>query len=549
MINSIYDDYKNLELGDAVAIVPVKGFNISKKYTIGEINIYPINTVNTNELRGVHINFEFENISDDFFSSVLIAFPIKHTPQNMLGTLMPSEKDRLVKSVLSKAEDVMNIFRYMYSNFDKTSNLPQRAGYINGVLSGFLICYPQCKMYTYIEEKYHISNFSLGKGLNINTTQDFDKYSCVLKSECGEVGNILRHAFRIYSDILYMPSVTNKFMQAMSLIEYLANPFEYEKMQKVKTKIIPYSVDSKPKYHEICERFKVLTSFKNEEGKEIGLRTSIIHNGKDLNDLVKEGYKVDLLLRELQSYICNFINNIIIYYKEDWSLVQTKIDDKFKEIQNINSGYDGRFEADIAILIDFEFMNNAIKEVYQLYPNNRNKKFDLAKFLSLLLVQTDINREGYQIPIQFIYENDVEIYNSLENKKVSELEGLGFNSKLGEITIYTLQEQEHYQKLLENIFELYLIEQNYNINNTAKFTNLLLISDRNKIDDSIFIDLKKSCKKVILGRLDNKRTTCYDDCKWFDIQYLIMTSLEIDICEECTDDKFIFKVEDGRYGE
>ena len=44
MINSIYDDYKNLELGDAVAIVPVKGFNISKKYTIGEINIYPINT-------------------------------------------------------------------------------------------------------------------------------------------------------------------------------------------------------------------------------------------------------------------------------------------------------------------------------------------------------------------------------------------------------------------------------------------------------------------------------------------------------------------------
>lgn len=137
----------------------------------------------------------------------------------------------------------------------------------------------------------------------------------------------------------------------------------------------------------------------------------------------------------------------------------------------------------------------------------------------------------------------------MENKKVSELEGLGFNSKLGEITIYTLQEQEHYQKLLENIFELYLIEQNYNINNTAKFTNLVLISDRNKIDDSIFIDLKKSCKKVILGRLDNKRTTCYDDCKWFDIQYLIMTSLEIDICEECTDDKFIFKVEDGRYGE
>nr|WP_278679256.1 hypothetical protein [Clostridium paraputrificum] len=544
---SIYDDYKNLEAGEAVAIVPVKGFNISKKYTVGEMNIYPINTVNRKEFKEGQVNFEFDNVSGDFFSSALIAFPINHTLQNMLGSLMPSENDRLMKNVLSKAEDIINIFRYIYSNFDKTSNLPQRAGYINGVLSGVLVCYPQIKKYTYISEKYQTSNFSLSKGLSIDVTQDFDKYLCVLKSECGEVGNILRHAFRIYSDILYMPSVTNKFMQAMSLIEYLANPFEYEQMKKAKTKIIPYSVDSKPKYYEICERFKVLTSLKDKDGKEIGLRTSIVHNGKDLNDLVKEGYEIDLLLRELQSYICNFINNIIIYYKEDWNLVEQKIKEKLEEIEKIKTGYDGKVEADVAILIDFEFINNAIKEIYQLYPNHSNKKFNLAYFLLLVLKQADIKREGYQIPIQFIYKNDIKIYNGSENKKVSELEGLGFDSGFGEISIYTLQAEKEYQKLLEEIFKTYLVEQNYNINNTTKFTNLVLISDRNKIDDSIFIGLKESCKKVILGRLDNKRTTCYDDCKWFDVQYLIMICLGIDIYEECTGNNFIFNVENGIY--
>lgn len=541
---SICEDYKNLEGREAVAIVPVKGFNISKKYTVGEINIYPINTVNRKELKSYQFNFEFEKVSDDFFSSAIISFPINHTLQNMLGTLMPSESDKLMKSVLSKAEDVINIFRYIYSNFDKTSNLPQRVGYINGVLSGLLVYYPQIKMYSYIAEKYQTSNFSLSKGLNVEVTNEFDKFLCILKPECGEVGNILRHAFRLYSDILYTSSATNKFMQAMSLIEYLANPFEYEKMQKVKTKVIPYSVDSKAKYHKICERFKVLTSLKDEDGKELGLRTLIVHTGKDLNDLVREGYEIDLLLRELQSYICNFINNIISYYKEDWTVVEERIKEKFEEIEKIKIGYEGKVEADVMVLIDFEFLNNAIKEVYQLYPNHIDKKFNLANFLQLLLKQADIKREGYQIPVQFIYKNDVEIYNDLESRKISELESLGFDSILGETSIYTLQEVKEYQKLLSELFKAYLIEENYNINNTAKFTNLILVSDRNKIDDSIFIDLKESCKKVILGRLDNKRTTCYDDCKWFDVQYLIMTCLGIKIHEECTGN-FIF--ESGRY--
>lgn len=546
---SIYEDYKNIEMQSAVAIVPIKGFNISEKCTISTINIYPKGIVNRDELKEGQYNFEFEKIRDDFYESTLITFPIPYTPKNMMEVLKLSEKDRVIKQVFGIAEDVINVFRYIYCNLDKVSNLPQRAGYIKDIISGCLLYYPCMKQSDYIEEKYYVLNISLSKGLNVDVSKikhEINKYSCVLKNECGEVGNILRHAFRIYSDILYTPSVTNKFMQAMSMIEYLANPFEYEKMKRVKTKIAPFSADSKKKYHEICERFKALTDLKDENGIQIGLRTSIVHNGKNLEDLLDKGYKVDLLLRELQDYICNFINNIISYYGKDWGFVEQKIHEKLKSIENIKSGYDGKFEADTAILIDFEFMNKAIREVYQLYPKYVNKKFDLAQFIYLLLIQIDIERKGYQVPIQFIYKNDEKIYNSTDNRKVSQLDGLGFNSPLGETSIYIFDAQKNYYVLLEKLFSGLLIERNYNIDCSAKFKNLVLVSDRNKISDDIFKEAKKTYKKVILGRLDNKRTICYDECAWFDLQLLIMKCLDIEYYEECNEN-FVFKVEDGRY--
>ncbi len=41
MYYSIYSDYSNINMNSAIAIVPVKGFNISNKYSINKINIYP----------------------------------------------------------------------------------------------------------------------------------------------------------------------------------------------------------------------------------------------------------------------------------------------------------------------------------------------------------------------------------------------------------------------------------------------------------------------------------------------------------------------------
>lgn len=543
---SLYNDYKNKS--NAVAVVPVKGFSISQKYTVNKINVYPSGTLNEEEIKGWHFDFTFEEIKSEFYDATHIAFPMTYQRPNMMGALMPSEKEKLMTEALGIAEDVMNTFRYISSNFDKVSNLPQRAGYINDTTSGFLMYYPDLKMSDYIYDKYYVFNKALGEGLHIEVSEleaELNEYFTPLKLEQGEVGNIIKHAFRLYSDVLYMPTATNKFMQAMSLIEYLTNPFEYENMKKVKSKIVPYSADSKKKYHEICERFKYLTSI-IEDGANIGLRTSIIHTGKTLEQMITNRYEIDLLLRELQTYICNFISGNIKYCDKEWNYVELKIQEKYDEIQKIKSGYEGKFEADTAIIIDFEFLNLAIREVYQLYPDYKEVKFNISHFILLLLQQVDIARKNYQIPVQLIYKQDVEIYNSSDERKVSQLEGLGFNSPLGEVSIYTFDAKENYNTILEKLLKGYLSEFNYNVCPQSKFTKIVFISDRNKLDDEIFIKAERSCKKIILGRLDNKLTTCYDKCTWFDVQLLIMKNLGIEYHEECTDD-FIFKLEDARY--
>lgn len=134
----------------------------------------------------------------------------------------------------------------------------------------------------------------------------------------------------------------------------------------------------------------------------------------------------------------------------------------------------------------------------------------------------------------------------MTKQRLVKLEGLGFSSNLGEISICTVNTGDAYDRTLEAVVKMCLTELNYNIASRTKFTQLVLISDRNKLDDEIFINIERTCKKIILGRLANYLTTCYDKCTWFDVQLVIMKSLGIEYHENCTED-FIFKAEDARY--
>lgn len=163
---SIARDYSFLDSTKAVAIVPIKDFNISEKYVIGgNINIYPKHTLDTSVIQGSIYDFSFQEIKDIFYDATIIAFPIIPPQIIITGSLFPSVKDELMKKALNQAEEIINVFRYIYSNFDKVSNLPQHAGYIKGNLCGFLLFSIAMQAATFISGKNYVTSQTIGNSL------------------------------------------------------------------------------------------------------------------------------------------------------------------------------------------------------------------------------------------------------------------------------------------------------------------------------------------------------------------------------------------------
>ena len=538
---SIKKDYNNEK---SLVIIPVGKFNISNKYQIGDITIYPIGTVNTEELFEIKVDFDFAEVKEDFFNSALIVFPVSIHKEQPFSNFTVEQKNQVLNSNLSKAEEILNIFKYIYCNLDKTSVLTQKAGYINNIYSGVLIYYPHLGMWDFLKEKYKVNKEFIGKGLIVELKEIkeiLDKHIVILDRNCGEVGNITKHALQLYANIVEASSYTNKYVQALSLIEYLTNPFEFEKMQKLKGHVIAFSVDNKKTYHELSERFKFLTGLKDEQGIEIGIRTNIVHNGKLLEQMLNKPYEPEFMIKELQYYICNYLEACFESYKESWEKFIEKREKRKKEIESNSNKFEGKYEADTLVLIDFEFFNKALKEVYQMYPQHHQKKFDMGTFLYGCIAQVGLERQGFKIPFHFIINSNDRIYNDAQKKNILDYEQLGADTPLGEFDIYVSQTEGNYLADFKNILCQYTLERNYVLVPSSKFDNIILISDKNDISMEFFEEVEQSVKQIYLGRLDNKRTAAYPNFTWFDIQYLFCGILGIELWEEVKPN-FIFEV-------
>lgn len=543
-LDKLYSIKKDYNDEKSLVIIPVGKFNISNKYQIGDITIYPIGTVNTEELFETKLDFDFAEVKEDFFNSALIVFPVTIHKEHPFGNFTVEQKNQVLNSNLSKAEEILNIFKYIYCNLDKTSVLTQKAGYINNIYSGVLIYYPHLGMSDFLKEKYKVNKEFIGKGLIVELKEIkeiLDKHTVILDRNCGEVGNITKHALQLYANIVEASSYTNKYVQALSLIEYLTNPFEFEKMQKLKGHVIAFSVDNKKSYHELSERFKFLTGLKDEQGIEIGIRTNIVHNGKLLEQMLNKPYEPEFMIKELQYYICNYLEVCFESYQESWEKFIEKREKRKTEIESNSNKFQGKYEADTLVLIDFEFFNKALKEVYQMYPQHHQKKFDMGSFLYGCIAQVGLERQGFKIPFHFIINSNARIYNDVQKKNILDYEQLGTDTSLGEFDIYVSQTEGNYLANFKNILYQYTLERNYVLVPSSKFDNIILISDKNGISMDFFEEVEQSVKQIYLGRLDNKRTAAYPKFTWFDIQYLFCGILGIELWEEAKPN-FIFEV-------
>ena len=145
----------------------------------------------------------------------------------------------------------------------------------------------------------------------------------------GGICKVIQHALFLYSDMIKTESTTSRYIQAMNLLEYLAFPREYKNFKKVKTVISRYVASNESERIDILNRFEELTGkIDSNTGKQIGIRTRIIHVGARLEDLVKnEQSRIDLF-RELDNYIRSVIDHMI----EHSSLTYDEYEDVKKQM-------------------------------------------------------------------------------------------------------------------------------------------------------------------------------------------------------------------------
>jgi len=103
-------------------------------------------------------------------------------------------------------------------------------------------------------------------------------------------------------------------MQALSLLEFLAYPDEYQRFEKVKKVIARYVAREPNEYQRILDRFYELTSKTDPgSGRIIGYRTRVVHMGERIEKLVPNPGARKQLFVELDGYIRPVIGHMITH--------------------------------------------------------------------------------------------------------------------------------------------------------------------------------------------------------------------------------------------
>jgi hypothetical protein len=214
--------------------------------------------------------------------------------------------------VLSEHVDYqcLDPIRYRQCRLEPVDDLPGRAGQLdsNHMMAGALLYNAARQEGRVLGGAAFTHIITRGVGLSVEPFAD-DAFP-----GHGEVGQIVRHALSLYSSILESNNPTAKFIQALALLEYLADPVEYRKFEEVKKIVARYVARTPAEYNRLLERFSELTGKKDPSSRRtVGYRTRIIHIGERLDQIVPSPTERRKLFEELDVYIRGMIDHMIHY--------------------------------------------------------------------------------------------------------------------------------------------------------------------------------------------------------------------------------------------
>ncbi len=223
----------------------------------------------------------------------------------------------LLKLLSSKAERALDIIRLFYCRLDLPNTLPGQIGSWEGsgeYLGALLYSPEDHESYLIAGAAVESSVIVRGLGLELDT----NPLLALPSPNDGDVAGVVLHGLSLYSEALNSSNETIKFIRIMTLFEFLASPDEYQNWKKIKGDIACHCARDKASYLSLCERFRVFTSIEDKSGKQLGLRTLIVHNGKLLPELLPSFKERTSLFRELQGYAFTILTDMLSNACQSW---------------------------------------------------------------------------------------------------------------------------------------------------------------------------------------------------------------------------------------
>lgn len=347
----LYRLIKTLEAGRQLCLLPIARVLVEEPAWISEtMAIFPPNSITRDDLRVVdwpRLNFERTlarqavgynaglretELSGDalhwaksgatgvdlpeFFESALLALPVA---LNWDAFLCPPNHEshlEMLSSAMADAEVILDLIRFEHCDLWTLQKLPGRAGLLqrSSFCAGLFYAPEDHESYI-IAGQILTHEVIAGIGLDMSGVN-------VRPLRNGEVGLICRHALRMYSEALEAGGETSRFVHMMLLLEFLAQPDGYLKMEKVGHQIARQVARDRADYDAINKDFLYLTSEgRSAKGPNRGLRHNIVHCGKRLEDLADKSERVAIFQR-LARYACGSIELMRAHSEHPWDAIK-----------------------------------------------------------------------------------------------------------------------------------------------------------------------------------------------------------------------------------
>lgn len=328
-LKTVYQWY--FERGNLLAVMPCSRMEVSRVRTFPRGYLFfPAGFLDLGQLQ-IHINSESSDLLSEVQSAAsridqqvfnrypLVTFPVQGLTWDQVRSASHHDHLAIIRTLSEYVDqDCLDYVRFKTCDLNDSEGLPCRVGqvvYSNMMMAGVALYSPNDDEGRIFAGAAFTHCVTRGLGMAL------DQQVWGQLPGNGEVGQIVRRGLRMYAEMLEASTQTSKFVQAMSLFEFLAYPDQYEKMKKVKKVIAEYVAPIQTTdYERVLNRFEELTSLQEtsvdpltgqEVRKQLGYRTRIVHQGERLEQVVQKARDRANLFSELQSYLQPVLSHMI----------------------------------------------------------------------------------------------------------------------------------------------------------------------------------------------------------------------------------------------